>query len=334
MDGRSMYAALQNDSHTEHTEIIRLTNIVQSLRNDTYNGIQDVSYKFSQLMVAQRDRNHEYYESFERGELRTLLFLANSIHETARLADTYEMVLNSCQNKKLPLSLIPADTLTTELKALSAALDPLQQELVTPIKNLSPYYHLPLVNCHFFGNNNSVTVILHIPIQPVERHIALHEVITIPFKQHQEICQFSIPSSFIILLNNRPLAIENTISHNCQPEQGFCRFREYGSTNPELFCLGQLLRGASHSTLRQFCNFKCRPSTGYNDIHVTDLGHQHFALTNTPPDTTISCHLTEGTMTQEFVKPNDTLGSHFVTLPCRCVIIIPQHTVVIINSRA
>ncbi|OXA39907.1 Transposon Ty3-G Gag-Pol polyprotein [Folsomia candida] len=325
-DGRLMYNSLQSNAHIDHQNIIRITDDVQALRNDTFDGLRDSAIKFTQAMNYQRTKINTLYDSFKTGEVRSAMIQAQTIQELTRLADlvAYHDVITACQNKRLPLSLIDAGLLRDELEILSTHLNPLDQELVIPIKTISPYYQLPLVNCHLLSNNDTATIILHVPIQPLNRKIILHEVISIPFKHHDEICQYNMPSTYVLLTNNKPLAIESTHAHACQPDNGYCHFREYSGTSKILFCLTRLVRGATNDVIRDSCPFSCRPSMGSSDIHITELGYQNFALTNPPHNSSIECTFPDGRMTQEFVKPEHTVGSQIIHLPCSCRINIPS----------
>ncbi|OXA41959.1 hypothetical protein Fcan01_23043 [Folsomia candida] len=325
-DGRLMYNSLQSNAHIDHQNIIRITDDVQALRNDTFDGLRDSAIKFTQAMNYQRTKINTLYDSFKTGEVRSAMIQAQTIQELTRLADlvAYHDVITACQNKRLPLSLIDAGLLRDELDILSTHLNPLDQELVIPIKTISPYYQLPLVNCHLLSDNGTATIILHVPIQPLNRKIILHEVISIPFKHHDEICQYNMPSTYVLLTNNKPLAIESTHAHACQPDNGYCHFREYSGTSKILFCLTRLVRGATNDVIRDSCPFSCRPSMGSSDIHITELGYQNFALTNPPHNSSIECTFPDGRMTQEFVKPEHTVGSQIIHLPCSCRINIPS----------
>lgn len=143
-----------------------------------------------------------------------------------------------------------------------------------------------------------------------------------------QVCQYDIPGSYVIVANNRPIAVESTTSHTCVPDRGYCHYREYGSSSKNLFCLRKFIRGILNADLIKVCSFSCRPSLGEDDVHVTSLGNHHFALVAAPPTTSIECTHTDGNLTQEFVSPEHNLGGHIVTLPCQCRIVIPGHTVV------
>lgn len=325
-NARAMYESLSNNTHTDHLNILRLATKIDLNQKSTFSTMEAVIGKINRQVAANKANITLFLNSLRQGELRFALLFAEIIQELNRFVDifSYQNIMGACQNHQLSPILIDKPTLLLELSKLERHLLPLGANLVIPPHQISPLYFLPLTQCHFNPTDKLLTLILHTPIKPATQTASLLHLTSIPFKMHQEICQLGLSHDTVIMVD-QPLAIEKT-SPTCQLDKGFCMYQHYSSaTNFHLHCVTLLLRGAPIPSILEACKYQCRPITGPSDTPIVDLGHQHFAVTNPPPNSELICNHGESTFTQDLKHTEDTpLGSYIVELPPHCTLNIPH----------
>ena len=156
----------------------------------------------------------------------------------------------------------------------------------------------------------------------------MYEAVTIPFFHEGQLCRLSHIHSHVIIVDQRPLIIEDAQNHLCQPSAGYCQFQEF-ATNPNVGvdCTHRLIAGSNIQELMTVCPFECRKITSVNDVSIIDLGDYHYAVTNAPITTTITCvnrSTPPSTSVYKLMNETHQPGTYIVALRCGCIITIPN----------
>jgi hypothetical protein len=321
VDTEAMYTDLKNNMFQEHASLIRLRNQQDKFPSLLNNSLNEMSKQFNEILEHQNSDTTNNLNSLYRGELRGFLMMNEMLQEMTRSSEIalYESVMISCRNHILPLLLITPQELTKELLNLRDNLNKLEMSIAIPPGSISKFYDLPLTICHFHPKSQLITIILNVPIRHKLHIPTLAEVISIPFRHNNEMCHINVGYHHVVSINDHPVAVEPAFSQTCVPDQGFCRYREHsGSSSLNLRCLTRLLSGMSIEDTWTTCKYECRPANEQKDLHVINLGQQHFAISNVPPGSHVNCSVVEGTYSHYFANKLAETGTHIVKLPCNC----------------
>ncbi|KAL1488598.1 hypothetical protein ABEB36_014402 [Hypothenemus hampei] len=228
-----------------------------------------------------------------------------------------QTILSSCQDHRLPSSIVDPTTLKADLLKLAAVLRESQQELAIPLADIFLYYKLPLTECSF--TTAKMFLLLKVPILQAKKRWELFELVTVPFAWYNQTC--SIPHRPLYLAANTlqtPFTTETrqitgTGLHQCKPyHDKLCyvsRFSPEALEGPE--CAKILFTGGTIQEISQHCPINCNPST---HMVIAEVLEDTYIVTHPTAPLSIVC----GTNTTVLPAKYNRQGALKVQLACSC----------------
>lgn len=275
-----------------------------------------INTEINQLAETQQDLSR-YINRLVKGDFKMLLLLHHLVNIFSRFIELnhFENMLSDCRMDKIPISLISPDVLKNDLIDFQKKLIPHNYSLSISMRDMNRYYSLPIAKCRVNIRKNLVTVIINIPVIPVNTMYSLFETISLPYLlQSNQICRLKQYKEYLLKINDEYIPFWEK-SKICSHATGICNVNKfYIQETHEDECLPSLLKGLSLSNLRQKCPLICSPLNDHQTI-IKQIGVRKYLVTSNTNNITVIC-----TNVNSTVPTPHTLGTWLIQLPCSCII--------------
>ena len=309
----------------DHQNLLKVKDSFANFNNQLNGPIAKIQKILNNTIRFQeaKDRN----VSVELLHLETMLQRSNTISLNIAQYVTwlteinhYQDIMQHCRNRLIPMSAIHPTELQKELSILQTDLHLEGYELAINPEHVYEYYRHKLVDCSF--SSNRILVQLRVPFRKRDQEWILYESINVPFIFQGSSCSIRHSPTYLAVSDDQIVSIQGTHLDLCKPYDGLCLISQF---NPDPYigykCAEQLFRSASVSKLNDVCSFECTRNPS-QETFITQLNFHTYAITNAPPESKVICKYGRQDRITSLYYPN-TVGAVEVTLPCKCVIVIP-----------
>lgn len=279
--------------HTDHRGITNLVTNQQKLTED-FNGIlNNTKHELTDIMMNQAGLSEK--EDIMMANLLSIYKQMNKLTQKIKK----NLAASSCQNKRIPSTMISPETLRADLKKIEERANKQEWQLAIPVEEVGRYYGIPTAACVI--TKERLVVRIKIPLQRKGNKIQYYDAHTIPIADYKTTCEKEIPSTRILVDGSKQSYAWITNDKFCKPE-----------TN-------QLCKSPRNLKWRKFNTIESdTPTVCQNDtsMKITYIGEEQFTITH-PERLKIQC----GEERPMPVKIAEEVHGYIkIKIPCKCSI--------------
>uniref|UniRef100_A0A8D9AMN7 Envelope protein n=1 Tax=Cacopsylla melanoneura TaxID=428564 RepID=A0A8D9AMN7_9HEMI len=279
--------------HADHRGITNLVTNQKSLTED-FNGIlNNTKHEVTNIMMEQVE-----FSEKEDIMMANLLSIYKQLNKVT-LKIKKNLAASSCQNKKIPSTMINPITLRGDLKRIEERANKEEWQLAIPVEELGKYYGIPTAACVI--TKERLVVRIKIPLQRRGNQIKYYDAHKIPIADYNSTCEKNIPSSRILIDSSKQKYAWIMDDKFCKPE-----------TN-QLCKSPRNLRWKKFKAINRETPTICQKDT---TMKITHLGEDQFTITH-PEKLKVQCG-------EERARPasiaEEVHGYIKIRIPCECKI--------------
>lgn len=311
---RDRIDSIKKSIDEDHVDLIEVSDKMESLSHSVRLTIQELQANFSSFVKIMQSDTISAYSKVSNS-------LASTFHATERNARRIFEILNlmrrsevisDCRDKQIPSSMIPAHVLKYDLELLQNKTLKENYDLAIPISELTWYYKLKISECEIAENH--ILVRVKIPLKNTKNSFKLYEFLSVPFSWNASTCSIVHDSTYLAVSGDSVRSITGTLLRECAPRSNdLCYLPRYGmDTLSGPLCPEMLFKGATASTLNQYCAYKCQTGTA---PLITQIDFETYVITHPTNNTYIKCD-----NKKQYIHENNLNqpGSIELKLPCAC----------------
>lgn len=294
---------MKSTVHADHQSLTELATNADTLTKD-FNGILDqTKHQLTDIMISEIN-----FQEREEMLARHILAIYKYLHKLIQNVKK-NVAANTCQNKKIPATVVQPKILQADLINITVALQQKQWELAVPVMEIGKYYGLDIASCTI--TTERIIIRLKIPIRRANRGWRSFNASPIPVGDLNSTCWQILPSKRVVVSQKMGKMGWLLEDKHCQPEINKLCFI------PRDFLISPL------NSMKENVQFKCESTT--NTI-IKFLENEKFAVIN-PPDS-FQVHCGQNKQVEFFKLPAVSHGYLEIHVPCDCVAIFTENLVI------
>uniref|UniRef100_A0A8D8MC55 Uncharacterized protein n=1 Tax=Cacopsylla melanoneura TaxID=428564 RepID=A0A8D8MC55_9HEMI len=285
--------------HADHRSLTEVAVNAEALTKE-FNGMLDkTKHAISDMMLA--ELNLEQSEEIVIKHIMSIYKIANNLALKMRK----NLASSSCQNKKIPASIVPPNILNLDLVNLTTKLLSKEWELAIPTNKIGTYYGIPIAACIL--TPNAIVVRVKIPIRRANKGWKGVNARPIPIGDFNATCRLALPSHRAITSDKLGKVGWILDDIHCKPEV-------------DQLCL--IPRGIATIPINKLSSSYPATCVPESSTILTHLEKEKFAITNPPSSIQIHCGATKEV---EFIKLPPLVHGHIeLRIPCDCLVIVTE----------
>ncbi|KAL1454492.1 hypothetical protein WDU94_010735 [Cyamophila willieti] len=291
--------SLANDHKAMTDMVANANNLTQDL-----NSVLDKSKQALVNMYLEQSTT----KAIENIMIQHTLSLYRNQERTAQII-RINTATTACQNKRIPATIVSADTLKKDLAKLQEKVNKEGWELSISPQDIGKYFTVDIASCIIA--TDKIIVRIKVPVKHTRKLWKTFDVKTIPMGDYKSTCTTQIPSTRIVTSLNEDKFGWITDEQACKPEHNnLCHIPRDIHLKP----LKNITKG-----LDIIC-------TGETETQLTHLEEDTFAITN--PPRTIQVVEEKARETRAITLPEVVHGYLTIKVPCdQAAIITPDQVI-------